>query len=228
MIKSVKMTESGTAPAETAHWNLLQRIARKQSNKEKLAAKVIAAPELLPLILEGLKSDRPAVKYGCDRVLMALSERAPAILYPRMAVFIELLASENHFLKWGAIRIVANLAGVDTEGKFEANFDKFFAPLQGPVMITAANIAGSAARIALAKPHLTERIVLELLKVERACYQTAECRNVALGHVIVALGEFFDRVKNKESVVAMIKRQLDNSRNATRTKAAKFVKRFGL
>ena len=65
---------------------------------------------------------------------------------------------------------VANLTTIDTEKKFEALFRKYYAPIPGPKMVTAANIIGSSARIALAKPELTERITREILKVEKGKY----------------------------------------------------------
>ena len=206
---------------------MLQRIARKGSDKAKLAEQMIATPELLPEIFNGLNASEAAVKYGCEKVLKLISEKAPALLYSRMEFFVGLLESENNFLKWGAIRIIANLAAVDMENKFEKIFDRYFAPVQGPAMITAGNIVASAPKIAAAKPHLTERIVRELLRVERARYQTAECHNVVLGHVILAFGQLFERLRDKTAVVALARRQLKNPRNATRTKAEKFLKKFG-
>ena len=188
---------------------------------------MIATPELLPEIFNGLNASEAAVKYGCEKVLKLISEKAPALLYSRMEFFVGLLESENNFLKWGAIRIIANLAAVDMENKFEKIFDRYFAPVQGPAMITAGNIVASAPKIAAAKPHLTERIVRELLRVERARYQTAECHNVVLGHVILAFGQLFERLRDKTAVVALARRQLKNPRNATRTKAEKFLKKFG-
>jgi len=41
------------------------------------------------------------------------------MLYPHVDLFIALLQSENSFLKWDAIRIVANLATVDERGRIE-------------------------------------------------------------------------------------------------------------
>jgi hypothetical protein len=67
--------------------------------------------------------------------------------------------------------------------------------------------------IALAKPDLADRIVDETMKVEKGRYKTAECRNVALGHALDALGRLF------------VKRQLRNPRNATRKRAERLVKR---
>lgn len=51
------------------------------------------------------------------------------------------------------------------EDKFEKILDRYLAPIPGPVLIMATNVIGGAAKIALAKPALAERITGELLKV---------------------------------------------------------------
>ena len=122
--------------------------------------------------------------------------------------------------------VVTALAAVDSENKFEAIFDQYFAPIPGPVLIPAANVIGGAAKIALAKPELSDKIAGELLKVEKARYQTAECRNVALGYTIKSFDQFFDQITDKEPVIKLIKKQLKNTRNATRKKAEKFLKKW--
>jgi len=93
-------------------------------------------------------------------------------------------------------------------------------------MITAANVIGGAARIAAAKPYLAERIVKALLKVEHAEYATAECRNVALGHALDAFEIFFDNIKNKQPVIDLVTKQLDNSRNSVSKRAEKLLKQW--
>jgi len=206
--------------------NLLDQISNKEMDKEEIAEKVIKKPELLVEIFEGLNADKAGTKYGCDKVLRIISEKNPSLLYPKFDFFVENLASDNAFFKWGAIIIIANLTAVDQENKFEKIFDKYFAPISGPVLITAANVVNGAGKIAFAKPELYEEIAKELLKVEHAEYQTTECRNIALGHTISSFDKFFDRMKNKETVIKFVKNQLENTRNATRKKAEKFVRKY--
>ncbi len=204
---------------------LLQQISQRDSDKEAIARKVIDKPELLTEIFEGLNAEQANIKYGCDKILRLISEQAPALLYPQFDFFANNLNSENTFFKWGAIHILANLAAVDSENKFERIFDKYFAPIPGPVLITAANVVNGAAKIALAKPELTERIAQALLQVEKAKYQNTECRNIALGHVIKSVDHFFDQIKDNEPMIKLIRKQLENSRNATKKVAEKFVKK---
>ena len=205
--------------------DLLQRIARKGSDKAKIADEIISNPAEIPTILEGLNASRASIKFGCSKVLRLASEKSPEVLYPRMEFFVNLLDNGNTFLRIDAARVLAHLTAVDSKRKFEKIFEKYFAPIAGPTMIPAANVIDSAARIAWAKPGLTGRIVAEILKVETANYATEECRNVALGHAIKSLDTFFDRIEDKTPVVDLIRKQLLNTRPATRKKAEAFLKR---
>jgi hypothetical protein len=164
-------------------------------------------------------------------VLRLVSERRPELIYPYFGVFVGLLDSDNSFLKWGAIMTVANLAAVDAEKKFEAIFQKYYAPIPGPAMITAANIIGGSDKIARAKPELTERITREILKVEKGKYKnkgalSPECRNVAIGHAIDTFDKLFEQIDDKAKVIAFVKRQLKNTRKPVVKKAERFLKRI--
>jgi hypothetical protein len=205
--------------------NLLQKIARKGSDPAKIAAQVIKSPELIAGVMEGLGANKPVLKYGCEKILRIVGERKPELLYPQFNFFTTMLDCKNSILKWGAIISIANLARADGENKFESIFDKYFAPITGPVMITAANTIGSSARIALAKPHLADRISKEILKVEGAEYKTPECRNVAIGHAIDSLDQFFDHVQDKDCIIRFVTKQLMNTRTPVRKRAEKFLKK---
>jgi hypothetical protein len=106
-----------------------------------------------------------------------------------------------------------------------AILDRYFSPIVGPAMITAANVIRGGARIAQAKAHLADAIAEEVVKVARARYRTRECRNVAVGHAIVALGDFFCLRNHPGPTLDFVRRQLRNPRPATRKKAEPFLKR---
>jgi hypothetical protein len=91
-------------------------------------------------------------------------------------------------------------------------------------MITAANVIQGGARIAHARPHLAERIAAEVLKVAKARYQTPECRNIAIGQAILALGSILPLLRNPAPAVHFIRKQARNTRPATRKKAEQFLK----
>ncbi|HUT96700.1 MAG TPA: hypothetical protein VMW60_01085 [Dehalococcoidales bacterium] len=204
---------------------LPEQIGQKESEKEQIAERVIGDPELLADVMEGLSARRASVKYGCSKVLRIISRKKPEVLYPSFDFFVRRLDIDNTFLRCDAILILANLAAVDSANRFEAIFDRYFAPIKGPTLIIAANIIGGAAGIALARPDLTDRITDELLKVEDAQYQTAECRNIALGQAIDSFDGFFGQIGDKEQVRRFARKQLENTRNSTRRKAEQFLKK---
>ena len=204
---------------------LRRRLARKDSSKERIAGEVIKRPPLLADLLDGLGSGEATVKYGCAKVIRAISEREPSVLYPRTDFFVELLDSENTILQWEAIVVLGNLARVDSKRKIDRILDRYLEPIRGPVMITAGNTIKGATRIALAKPKLTERIVKAILGVQRARYKTPECRDIAIGHALEGLGELLDQLGDARPVLSFARRQLKNRRSATKRKAERFLRR---
>jgi len=114
------------------------------------------------------------------------------LIYPYFNFLVKLLDSENNFLKWGAIITIVNLYIVDSKNHFEKIFNNYYAPVKGRMMVTAANIVGNSWKIAQAKPKLSDRIVDEILKIEKVKYRykgelSPECNNVVCGHAIDSL-----------------------------------------
>jgi hypothetical protein len=168
--------------------------------------------------------ERGAGKFAIGKSLTALSEDRPEVLYPLFDRFAELLDEENRLIKWTALRILANLAAADVHGRVEAILDRYLAPIAGPEMITSANAIAGAARITASQPHLAGRIIAKILEVEHAVYQTEECRNIAIGHALKALGSLEDLGELHDQVVAFANRQTTNLRPATRKKAERLLK----
>ena len=107
-------------------------------NHHQVIARVVEQVVLygLPCILVDDGSDRDHVK----PILEAYAAQDPRIR-------VELLDNKNSFLKWGSILIIANLTPVDSEKRFDRIFKKYYAPIIGPAMVTAANIIGGSVKI---------------------------------------------------------------------------------
>src|SRR5664279_3985274 len=196
----------------------LARIYKAALNPPQLARKAISNPRLFSEIAEGLNAEKPRVKYGYAKALCILSEQRPDLLYPHFNFFVRLLDHENKIMQWDAAFVLSQLARVDDDDKFAAIVARYFAPITGPVMITAANAVQGGARVAQAKPHLADRVAGEILKVATARYQTPECRNVAIGHAILALGAMVRLLRDPAPAVQFVRKQLRNRRPATRKK----------
>lgn len=208
---------------------MLKKLAAKTLSKDELRQKVEHNFSLLPMLLTGLSSPKAAIRYGCAKILMDLSAEHPEKLYPYMDTFVGFLGSKYRILTWNAMAIIANLAKVDKEKKFDAAFDKYYSFLNDEYMVTVANVVGNSGKIALAKPYLVPRITEKLLTVENVAvtpHLTEECKRVIAEKAIGAFDLFFDKVKQKGEVFAFVEKQLNSSRLTLRIRAESFLKKW--
>jgi hypothetical protein len=196
-----------------------------KNKPEDLAESARRDSVLLATVFEGMSSSDPKLRYKSAKILNLMSQKDPGKLYPKIDFFINLLDSDNSILKWNAIDIMANLASADADGRFEEIFGKFYGLLQEGSLITAGHVVANSWKIVEAKPHLENRITEQLLKIEKTKLPTEECTNILIGHAILCFGKCFDRIQNKDEVITFMKRQMNNSRNATKAKAEKFLKK---
>ncbi len=213
--------------------DVIAAIDRKGADTARIAGMVVRTPTVIPRLLEALDDRKARVKYGAEKVLRAVSERRPDLLGPYYSDFVRLLDAENSFIRWGAIRTFANLAAAGTDDRVAGIFRKYFAPLKGPDMVTAATTIGGAVVIARAKPAMADRIAREILRVETAAYRmhdapSPECRNVACGQAIDALDELYEGITRKKHVIEFVRRELRSTRPAVRKKAAAFLRKHRL
>jgi len=210
---------------------LLHKLGSKSLTKKGLLQKVRENPDLLPEVLNGVSSSKAAVRYGCAKVLMDLSQEQPERLYPYMDSFLALLDSKYRILVWNAMAIIANLATADEDKKFDAAFNKYYGFLNDEYMVTVANVVGNSAKIALAKPYLVQRITSELLKVENTSttpHLTEECKRVIAEKAIESFDLFFDRIEAKDKVISFVKRYQNSSRRSLKVKAVSFLKKWAV
>jgi HEAT repeat protein len=194
----------------------------EESDAEKIAKMVVEDEKLIPEVIGGLSSEDPKLKYRCGKALIILSEKNPRLIYSFWNDFLQLLNNKNTFLKSNGIIILANLAKIDNEQKFEKIFSIFYELLNDKSMITAANVISYSSRIARAKPNLQEKISKKLLSIELT-HHSEECKNILKGKAIVALGEFMGELQNRENIIQFVNNELENTRPATRKKAERFI-----
>jgi len=209
---------------------LLKKLVNKTLTKQQLLEKVKQNYELIPEILDGISSSKPAIRYSCAKVLMDLSEEEPEKLYAHMDFFIKMLESKYRILTWNAIITIANLTKVDLEKKFDSIFDKYYSFLDDEYMVTVANLVGNSGKIALAKPYLTQKITDKLLKVENISitpHLSEECKRVITQNAIKTFDLFFSQIEEKDKVISFVKKHLNSSRETLRTESENFLKRWG-
>ena len=210
---------------------LLNQIADKTLKKDELYKKVEHDFSLVPVLIDGISSPRPTVKYSCGKVLMDLSAKYPQSLYPYMDEFIKLLESKYRILTWNAIFIIANLAKVDNKQKIASIFDRYFGLLENDYMITVANVVINSGKIALAQPFLIAKVTRELLSVEDigiTPHLTEECKRVIIEKTIQTFSLFFDKLEEelKVEIYDFVKRQLNSPRETLRKEAELFLDKW--
>lgn len=120
--------------------------------------------------------------------------------------------------------ILANLSAVDSQEKIEGIFEKFYEFLSDESMITAGHVVDNSWKIVRVKPGCQNRITSKLLELEEIP-RDAECRTILLGKVILSFDKYFDEIQDKEEVISLVERQLNNPRNVTKVKAERFLKK---
>ncbi|MGE5188367.1 MAG: hypothetical protein ACM3JE_05005 [Betaproteobacteria bacterium] len=207
----------------------MQRLGNKQITKAQLYKKVEADFSLIPQLIDGTASPKATIRYGCASVLMDLSAKHPDRLYPYMEHFVELLDSKHRILTWNALSLVANLTAADSEGKFDAVFDKYYGFLGNDFMVTVANTVGNSAVIAKNKPYLADRIIFELLKVQSlrtTPHLTEECKLVIAQQAIESFNTLITLTKNKQALLDFAELHKNSGRDALRKEAQLFLKRW--
>ena len=162
-------------------------------------------------------------RFEAGKALSVTAEKDPSRIYPHFDAIAALLQSDCKIVRWNAMAILAALAPVDRDGKLESLLDTYLAFIGGHNLISAANTIRAAGKIGLARPHLLDRIVPAVLAVEAAVYETPECRNVAIGHVLDTFSELGPGVCRRTEVAEFIRRQRTNTRDAVARRAERMA-----
>ena len=201
-------------------------LADKTISAEELAKAASTDPGMLQILLDGMEEQKAAVKYGCSKALRLLCDEAPELLYPHFDLFTEMLQHPNNIFQWQALYVLAGLAGVDEDGKIEGILDDYFARIEGPVMVTAANAIKWAAKIVKGQPDLADQVVAQVLRGEAGVYESAECHEIVCGAAINTFYRIRKWVSEPEVLYAFAQRHRNSERMPTRKAAEKFIARY--
>ena len=209
----------------------LQQSLKKMPAVYQFITDIAEKVNKFPLLFEIIRTDRGSVKYHAEKILRICSESNPRLVYPYFQDVAELLASPNNFLRWGAINILANLAAVDDERRFDAVYDQYFEQLNTDSMVAASNVIENAWKIVRRFPEREPDITQRLLAVENNTYlnkgkPSSECKNIVLGNVIDSFARYFSNSQCQQQMVDFARRQLDNSRRTVARRAAAFLNKF--
>lgn len=210
----------------TSEAEILKLIDQKADYSDEVADKVMDDPALLDLIFNNLSSPTARIKFRSSKILKIISHKQPLLLYPHINFFIELLDSDNKILLWNSLDILANLTPVDEHHKFDTIFNRYYAFLEDESLITAGHVVDNSPLIVANRPELLDKITERLLKINKTP-RDAECGNILGGKAILAFGKYYEQIQDQEAVISFAQQLLNSQRNATRTKAEQFLKKYG-
>ena len=198
---------------------------KKGKNLDKVIEKIITDKMILIEVLKGLESKNDTFRYNCFKVVLQISTSQPLLLYPEWNYFLDLLNSSNSYRRMAAISILSNLTRVDTEKRFDHVFEEYFRHLDDQSMIVARYLAGSAGKIAIAKPYLQATIIEKLLNIDNTHHEEGR-KDLIKYDIIHSFSEFFENIPEKKRIFSFVEKQIDCSSPKTRKIAQGFLKRF--
>ena len=97
-------------------------------NNKKLdietAAKIaLKDKKLREELLENLWSKNETLRYNSHKILFAVTEQKPELLYPKFDDLVKFLDSDNTYHKLSAVLLLGNLTKADKDNKFEKIFN---------------------------------------------------------------------------------------------------------
>jgi hypothetical protein len=204
--------------------HLTPELDKKDVNVASLATRALEDAGVLAELLDGILAKKDFIRFNSFKILLFISEKHPEILYPRWDFFSGLLDSDNSYLQYIAIYLIANLARADANGRLEGLFEQLYGILDSEGTIAAAHLARNSGKIARAKPRLRARITKKLLNIDRT--HRGKQKELIKGHAIEDLGEYFEEAENQPEVIEFVRKQLQSQSPKTKKLAREFLKKW--
>lgn len=216
---------------ERQHPELIEWLNQK-NDLNAILAKADAQPELVPDLLDVIESDSGILRYPAEKVIRRLSEVAPERLIPYLPRMAALIRHPNHFIQWGFLLTLANLAIVDDQDFLKTLIPDYLELIHDPTMITAANAAKASVVLMLTYPEMTRDLLDRLIGVEQSVYLdkgevSPECKNIMIGHVLDIFEIYGTRFGDPEALKAFALRHRHNPRLSVAKRAERYLKNTG-
>jgi HEAT repeat protein len=182
-----------------------------------------ALDELLEAIAPENKDEK--VRNHAFRSLMLLAQKHPEALLPRWDDLVRLLKGGHSHSKYPAIHILAELAIVETGGRFQKAFNAYYGLLDDESIAVAAHVAGLSGKIAKARPALEPRITEKLLSIDGTHFDQSR-KDLIKGYAIESFAEYFNQAKDKKQILGFVQQQKDAVSPRARKAARSFLKQF--
>ena len=204
--------------------SIISDLIDKKITIQNAAEQAIKTESILSELLDGILSKKEEIRFNCHEILLYVSENYPKVLYPQWDYLADLLTSDNHYHRYIAINLIANLVAIDSKNKFEVDFDKYFDNISGEKTMVAGQAAMNAGKIAKAKPNLQAKITEMLLKIDQI--HRGKQTELMKAHAIAAFNDYFDEALDKEKIIGFMKKSLESDSPKTRKVAKEFLEKW--
>jgi len=147
--------------------NIWRMLMQAEVDVKNHLRNVIKGEKLLTDFLEGILSKKNEIRYESYKILLHISEVYPKVLYPKWEFLAVLLDSSNHYHRFIAINLLANLTSVDIKNEFDAIFDRFFSNIDCDKTMVAGHAVLNSVKISREKPNLQKKITYKLLNIDK-------------------------------------------------------------
>jgi hypothetical protein len=196
---------------------------------DRLAELALDDEKLLSDLLDGVSPARKksALRETSSKALMYMAEVWPEMLLPHWDYFLDLLKSDNGFSKYVAVYVIASLALVDTDGRFERSLDAFYRALDDESVMIASHLALVSGKIARARPDLREEITRRLLKVDETHFDESR-QALVKAYIIEAFEQYFEVSTSKSEIIDFVRLQIECASPKTRKLAKAFLEKWAI
>ena len=191
---------------------------------EKIVKKAITDDTLLCKSLQGILSKKDEIRHNNYQILLQISKTHPKILYLKWDFLADLLNDDNHFHRYIAINLLANLASVDSKNKFEHIFNRYFSNIESNRTMVAGQAALNSGKIAKEIPNLRTKITNILLKIDKI--HQGKQTELMKGYAIKAFNEYFKETEDKNEILEFVKAQSNSNSPKTKKIAKEFLKKW--
>jgi hypothetical protein len=191
---------------------------------ETIVRKAIVDDQILSELLHGILSKNDDIRSKNYRILLQISKTHQNILYSKWNFFADLLESKNHFHRYMAINLLANLASVDTYQKFQEIFDIYFNNISSEKTMVAGQTVLNSGKIAKEIPMLRSKITSILLNVDMI--HQGKQTELMKGYAIQAFDDFFEEIENKNEIINFVKLQLKSNSPKSKKAAKEFLEKW--
>ena len=208
---------------------LINEISDTDVDVKKFASMVIEdAPTREDVVHLVMTHPHIMVYYHCYYILDQATLERPNLFYHHWDDFVQLLEHKNSYHRDIGMTLLANLTQVDSQSRFKAIFDQFFAHLHDAKFMTAVNCIQNSQKVMRYKPHLVSRILPLLINTDNITVYPLKQKELMKAYILPILEENFDTLKDEKGILEFIRSCTKSTSPKTKTIANHMVKKYRL